>query len=401
MRTNTCIAFLVLVCLGLSSLAAQGQREAQIRERTAPQAHTAAEGSAIQAMQAPLLGFVYSAERSELRPILGLPGASLFGRPMSLPAGVTGIYVAPRQNYALLAGRVVGSIGLMTFQGAEEGRVAAICGAISRPDLIAFSPSGNSAVLYSRDAEQLQVLTGLPSAPHLARVVASSELPDELRFLAIADDGSTLLEGTVRSAIYLLPEGGSPKLLYSAADLGGMVFTPRTSNVLVFDRGAGTLFLLQEVGSASSYVPIAEGLTGVAGNALLQVNGGSAVLVGTNTSSAWQIDLASLEVQSTRLPVTPHMLQPLQTSGKFLLFYKAGRPGWILDTSGEAGVVSFVPASTEPRLNPRHVPLSSRDGELSDKSQQPGLVNPIVIGSACGESSQKAGAKRPLSQSLD
>jgi hypothetical protein len=368
MRTHTHVAFLVLVCLGLSPLAALGQRQGQILERPVPQAQSAAEGNSVQVMQTPLLGFVYSAERSELRPILGIPGASLFGGPISIPVGVTSIYFAPRQNYALLAHRFVGSIGLMRFQGAEEASVTAICGAISQPDLITFSPSGNSAILYSRRAGQVQVITGLPNAPKLTRAIASSDLPDALRFLAIADDGVTLLEGTARGAIYLLPVGGAPQLLYSAADLGGLVFTPRTSDVLVFDRGAGTLFLLQDVGSASSYLPIAEGLTGVAGNAFLQVNGGSAMLVGTNTSSVWQIDLATLGVRSTRLPVTPHMLQPLQTPGKFLLFYKSGQPAWILDTSGESGTVSFVPASPEPHSNPRRVPLSSMGGELSDAS---------------------------------
>ncbi len=401
MRTHTRVAFLVLVCLGLSSLAALGQRQEQILERPVPQAQSAAEGNSVQAMQAPLLGFVYGAERSELRPILGIPGASLFGGPISIPAGVTSIHFAPRQNYALLAHRVVGSIDLMTFQGAEKASVTAICGAISQPDLITFSPGGGSAVLYSRGAGQIQVITGLPSAPQVARVIATNELPDALRLLAIADDGVTLLEGTSRNAIYLLPAAGSPQLLYSAADLSGMVFTPRTSDVLVFDRGAGTLFLLQEVGSASSYLPLAEGLTGVVvGNAFLQVNGGSAVLAGANTSSVWQIDLESLEVQSTRLPVRPHMLQPLQTSGKFLLFYKPGQPAWILDTSGESGTVSFVPASTEPRLNPRHVSLSSTGVELSDASRQPELANRIVIGSACNDASQKSGAERPLARPM-
>ena len=399
MRTHTRVAFLVLVCLGLGSLAALGQRQGQILERPVPQVQSADEGSPVQAMQAPLLGFVYSAERSELRPILGILGASLFGGPISVPAGVTAVYFAPRQNYALLAHRFVGSIGLMTFQGAK-GSAVAVCGAISQPDLVTFNPSGGAAVLYSRRAERIQVITGLPGSPRVGRVIASSELPDALRFLAIADDGVTLLEGTARGAVYLLPVSGAPQLLYSAADLGGLVFTPRTSDVLVFDRGAETLFLLQEVGTASSYLQLAEGLTGAGANAFLQVNGNRAVLAGANTSIVWQVDLESLEVRSTRSPVTPQMLQPLETSGKFLVSYKSSEPAWILDASGESGTVWFVPASTEPRLNPRHVPLSSRAGELSDASQQPDLGNRIVIGSACSDASQKSGARRPLARPM-
>jgi hypothetical protein len=223
-------------------------------------------------------------------------------------------------------------------------------------------------------------------------------LPDEVRFLAVADDGVTLLEGTVHSAVYLLPSDGSPRFLHSAGDLEGMVFVHGGNDVVVYDREAGTAFLLQEVNTASSYVLLAEGLIGLDGNAFLQVNRSSAVIAGTNSNVLWQIDLQSLEVQNIPLPGMPLMLQPLRTSGKYLLYYQAGLPAWILDTSGEEGVVSFVPASVMSRAHPRPVPMSASTDLPVVVNEQSDLVYGLGFGSGCTGVPRPPGRPRLLSR---
>jgi hypothetical protein len=257
----------------------------------------------------------------------------------------------------------------MTFQGAVEGSLIAISGGISQPDIISFSPSGNAAALYSKAEGRLQVIIGLPDSPQVARVIPRNDLPDEVRFLAVADDEVTLLEGTAHSAIYLLPEGGSPQFLHGVGDLEGLAFVPGSGDVVVFDREGGTAFLLQEVTSASAYFALAEGLTGLGGNVFLQVNSGSAILASTNSNNLCQIDLQSLLAQNIHLPGLPQMLQPLRTSGDYLLFYQPGQPAWILDSHGEAGAVSFVPASTQSDPRRRLVPLARSAGSLVDANE--------------------------------
>jgi len=396
MPSETRIPLLVLVCLGLSSLAAAAQRQGQVLDRPAAQSRTADAGNTAQAIQTPVLGFVNSADRGELRAILGIPGASVFGGPMAVPAGVTSVHFAPSQNYALLAPSTGGFIGLMTFQGADEGAVNAICGAIPKPDIVAFSPSGTTAALYSKAEEQLQVITGLPHSPELARVIPRNDLPDEVRLLAVADDGITMLEGTVHNAIYLLPQDGSPRFLHSAGDLEGMVFTPRSSDVVVFDREAGTAFLLQEVDTASTYFPLAEGLTGLGGNVFLQVTSGSAVIAGTNSNNLWLIDLQSLQARNIHLPGMPLMMQPLRPSGDYLLFYRTGLPAWILDSNGGAGVVSLVPASIVAPSQPRRVNLATAGGSLGDANEQPDLASQPGFGPGCADVREPPPRPKPL-----
>ena len=239
------------------------------------------------------------------------------------------------------------------------------------------------------------MITGLPQSPDLARVIPRNDLPDEVRLLAVADDGITMLEGTVHNAIYLLPQDGSPRFLHSAGDLEGMVFTPRSSDVVVFDREGGTAYLLQEVSTASTYFPVAEGLTGLGGNVFLQVTSGSAVIASTSSNNLWQIDLQSLQVQNIHLPGMPQMLQPLRTSGDYLLFYRSGLPAWILDSNGAVGAVSLVPASTVARRHPRPIHLSTTGSLLGDAYEQPDLVNQPGFGLACTDAREPPPGPKP------
>ena len=400
MRSGGRILLFALIGLELGQLPAAGQSTGtqrfpkQGRIAVRQEAATSAEGAA-QGMQAPVLGFVSSAGTGELRALLGIPGASALGAPLAVTAGLLGVYFAPNQSYALLAPKAGNSLGLMTFQGAHEHAIISICGALPQPDIVAFSPGASAAALYSKTEERLQVITGLPDSPHLARVVAASELPDELRFLAVTDDGATLVEGTAQSAVYLLPQLGSPRLLYTAGDLQGMAFAPHSNDLVAFDRARSTAFLLQNVDGASSYLPLADSLTGLDGNVFLETSRAGAVIASTNSTTVWKIDLRSLEVESIHLPGMPQMLEPLRIPGDYLLFYRVGFPAWILDSNGVPGSVSFVPASAAPRRR-TPFPLTAARDLNGDQNEQPESVSQPVSGAGCTGAPEPTPATNPL-----
>jgi hypothetical protein len=297
-------------------------------------------------MQAPILGFVYAPAGSEVRAINGVAGASTQGSPLALPEGITGISFAPGQKSAIVARTSGASVGVVSFLGANPGALVSIPRGISQPDIIAFSPNGTDAALYSALEGQLQVVTGLPDNPQVTRNIGSAELPDAVRVLAIADDGVTLLEGTVHSAVYLLAASG-PQLLESVPDLRGILFNPKTSDALIFDRNGGTLSLLQSVSSSPTSRPLASGLTGLDGTIALQTNGRRAVITSTNANHLWQVDLQSLQVQDLQLPTTPAMLTPLRANGDYLLSWQPGQLAWVVDTNQEKGTVYLVPAAAQ------------------------------------------------------
>ncbi len=300
-----------------------------------------------QSMQAPMLGFVNTTNGGEVRAIFGIPGAAILSQPLALPAGVTNLNFAPGQKYAIVAGASGAPIGVMTFPTANPGPVIEISGAISQPDIVSFSPNGAAAAVYSASEGRLEVVSGLPANPLVAREISSADLPNPVRLLALADDGVTLLEGGANSTVYWLAVGAGPQLLDTVGDLEGMTFVPQSANALIFDRNGGSLSLLQSVNSAPSNRSLVSGLTGLGGNIGLQATAGRALITSASTNHLYQINLQSLQVQDLQLPATATMLEPLRTSGKYLLSWQSGQPAWIVDTSGPTGAVYFVPASVE------------------------------------------------------
>jgi len=407
MRSGVDCPLLALLCLGVAQLQAAGQnteapRHPELGRIEVHQEAAAKSGDADNAAQGfdtPVLGFVIGAEQGELRLLLGIPGALAMGDPLAVPTGIRNLFFAPNQSYALLALKAGGFLGLMTFQGAEVGAVVAICGAMPQPDIVAFSPSASTAAFYSRAEALLQVITGLPGSPQLVRVVAGSDLPDEPRYLAVADDGVTLLEGTVHNAVYLLPQLGLPRLLYTGGDLQGMAFAPRTDDLVAFDRAAGTAFVLQDVDGSSAYLSLAEGLSGLDGNVFLETSRAGAVIASTRSDTLWEINLQSLRVEDVRLPGAPQMLQPLRISGDYLLFYRAGLPGWILDSNSVEGGVSFVPASAAPSKHPKPVRFSGIQQLNNGQNEQPDMVSQGALGAACAAVPRSTPVPKPLPRS--
>jgi len=217
-----------------------------------------------------------------------------------------------------------------------------------------------------------------------------------VRYLAVADDGVTLLEGTVHNAVYVLPQLGLPRLLYTAGDLQGMAFAPRTDDLVAFDRAAGTAFLLQDVDGASAYLPLADGLSGLDGNVFLQTSRAGAVIASTKSSTLWEINLQSFKVQNIPLPGMPQMLQPLRISGDFLLFFRTGLPAWILDSNSAEGSISFVPAGAAPSKHPKPLPFSTIHVLKGDQSEQPDLVSQGASGAACTGVAEPTPGPKPL-----
>lgn len=315
--------------------------------------------STAQPMGSPVLGFVESASNTvsrgrrspaeglsttaaQVRAILGVPGAAIVSSPLALPRGIQNVYFAPGENYAL-AEQLEGTLALISFTGTQAGPLQAIPGTLSRPDIVSFSPSGSAAAVFSIEEGHLAIITGLPNSPQLAHDLSAADLPAGIQMLALADDGATLLAGASDGRVLMLRPGSAPAPVYSAGQLGGIVFAPASSDALVFDGAGAKVVLLQNVATAPATRMLAEGLTGFSGAALLQVDSGAAVVGAMNGKQISRIDLQTLHVDNLTLPAPLTMLQPLRASHRFLLSALQGQPAWILDMSGEIGAVYFVP----------------------------------------------------------
>ena len=86
-------------------------------------------------MARPVSGFVFDRSARELRPILGIPGASLLGDGLDVGGELTAAYVAPGQNWAL-ATTAEGPVFLLLARGAVS-RIP-VDGVTASPERVAF-----------------------------------------------------------------------------------------------------------------------------------------------------------------------------------------------------------------------------------------------------------------------
>src|SRR5262245_25637482 len=91
MAIRFCRASFVPLFFAIGSLMTVAENQAET-QRTPP----------VQAMQSPVLGFVYAESSHEIRAILGIPGASVLGDSLQLGSEVTRVHFAPGQEYAML-----------------------------------------------------------------------------------------------------------------------------------------------------------------------------------------------------------------------------------------------------------------------------------------------------------
>jgi hypothetical protein len=241
MTSRTCIyasAIMGLVCAGASLVRGQ-------------------QGS----IAGPLSGFAFDNSARVLRPIRGIPGASLIGDPIQFGFDLDSASVSPSLDSALVLSAlnaVSAKGGMHLFRLNSGTPVERTPDGLAVAQGVLFSPSGTAAALY--DNRSLQVLKGLPDAPVIAATIPFSSIVDwsvtrrrTRRLidepLAISDDGGYLLV-VYRGAIRLIGTAGDNRKLMDAAPGAWAAFAPGNHDAAVLDATAG-LVLFQDVAGAS------------------------------------------------------------------------------------------------------------------------------------------------------
>jgi len=109
----------------------------------------------------PVAGYVFDSAARALRPVLGIPGASLLGDPVSLGMDLASAAVSPWLD-SVLAVAADGSFHIFTLNNGTVGEVP-VNGITAAPERVVFSPVGSAAALYA--GGRIQVVTGLPASP--------------------------------------------------------------------------------------------------------------------------------------------------------------------------------------------------------------------------------------------
>lgn len=298
----------------------------------------------------PVSGYVFDRGAHVLRPVLGIPGASILGDGVDFGMPPSAVYVAPRLDAAFVVAN--GSLHLFKLGSGSPAEVP-LNGIGGVPEGIAFSPSGTAAALFA--AGHVQMVKGLPAAPALAGVVdaranqqasAISVRPHPYRLMAnelyaVSDDGTLLLvssEGSVR----LIQAAGSEQTLMDSAGAALVAFAPGGHDVAVASPTGPGLVVVRDAAGAATQQPIVAAADIVSANGVAFSTDGGKVYLALSSGEVAAFDVAAKTRTDITCDCVPFGLAPM--GSLYRLNELGSGPLWLLDPAGNR--IVFVPART-------------------------------------------------------
>jgi WD40 repeat protein len=319
-------------------------------------------------VEGPVSGYVFDSSAQGLRPILGVPGASLFGAPVDFGFAISSAYAAPRQDAAFV---VAGDGSLHVFSlNRTTATEQSVSNLVKSPQRVLFSPSGTCAAIYAGGS--VQVVTGLPNSATVSGGVdlPSGTVPDSL---AVSDDGSVLLVSAGK-AVWLYGSSNALGKLMDTAGPAMLAFASGGHDAAIDDpAGAGVVLFHDLTGAGSSQVLAAPDDTISASSALaFSADGKSLLLASSKGQSVTTIDLVAGARNAIACTCSPSTLARM--GNMFRLTDLGKEPLWVLDPRSSAPRIVFVPAL--PATGPHRGTVSpeqpgQRGGEGGDRSSSP------------------------------
>jgi hypothetical protein len=295
------------------------------------------------------LGFVFDGRISALKPLVGIPGAAVLGSPLDAGAPLAQAFVSPRQNFAMaLADAGVLVVGLGS--AADRPGVTPLGLDSSAASLVAISPDGSAAALYSAADGVIRVITGLPSAPVVASSIPAAAVGSGMRLLALSDDGSVLaaaVDTAGGGALVILDSAGNARTVLNSSHISALRFIGDTRDLLVADDVDDTVSLVAAAGDAATPQLLAAAADGVAGPAAVDVTSDRRLVVVANgrAGNVFVFDPKGSQRATYACPCAPSGLQRLNGNSVFLLNDVSGdNPLWLFDGDSATPRVVFIPA---------------------------------------------------------
>jgi DNA-binding beta-propeller fold protein YncE len=303
-------------------------------------------------LSGPVAGFVFDGPGRVLRPIQGVPGASLLGDAISFGIDVAGVYTSPRQDSAFVLGADQ-SLHLFQLKNGVPTEVS-LGGVTGVPVRVIFSPSGTAAALVGSGSAR--ILTGLPGTPTLTGSVkgewqimqattGAHSSHSWASSLALSDDGAYMLsveQGSVR----LLSVQGLNRHLMAAQASALVAFAAGGHDAAVMDSLAGLTLIRDASGAAGMQVLAVpdDGLAGPAGLAF-STDKQTVYVASATAQSVVAFNLAAASRTAIGCACTPTTLAPM--GNLFRLTELTGAPLWLFDGTASTPRTVFVPARGE------------------------------------------------------
>lgn len=292
-------------------------------------------------MTGAVLGYVYDPGLSQLRPLIGVPGAASLD---SALAAFSTLTLASGRSYGLGQATATDAFGVVNW---ATGQIVSqpLTDSIQSPDTVAFSPSGTAAVLFSASSHQVQVWTNLPDAPSLSATLDVPVAP--VASLAVSDDGAAVLAGLAGEIPSLQLLGSQSRTVASGGSYPAAQFLSGSHDAVYVDGNANQLLLLTD--GASAGTTLASDADGIADPAAIGVSNDNIKVIVANrqTPAVTVTDLNAHTTITLSCDRAPSEVSRLAAPGVFRLNSAAKQGLTLLDLSGDTPQLSFIPTPGE------------------------------------------------------
>lgn len=283
----------------------------------------------------PVMGHVMEPSAQAVRPILGVPGAALFGGRVPLEIDARASVLSAHRGF-LVAAAPGGGLSVVDLRG-EAPAARAIEGALAGAERLALSPGGGTAAVMAGGI--LQIITGLPDEPSPAGTVAAANAGA----FAVSDDGTVLFEAG--GTLFAAAPDGDPRPTPFAGQASLIAFIESTRDALVAGSGDNEVALVRGVLGEPSYRRLAGAGEGIDQPVGLAFSGGKALVASAGSGSVTAIDVETGAAATTSCGCSVAALERMRGAALFRVSDPGAGPLWLFDAA-EARFL-FVPAAAE------------------------------------------------------
>ena len=298
----------------------------------------------------PILGYVWDDAGQALRPVQGVPGASIVGTQHLTAAGSAIRIVAAassvRSGMAFFLD-ANGNLYQSPLAGGASAQIASLPGASG----LLVSSSGSNVLLTGKSVSGTNVaalVSGMPqsAATHVLDVSTMNGIVggsvSDTAAVVLAAPSSPDGQGPVSLVAYAGQSAGASIATLQA--FGGMQFVPNSDELIAADGVSGAFTAISHVSTTPVSAPLPSA-AGIATPATLDITPDARWLVAANhAGDVLRIDLTGAQAAvKTHCSCAPGQVSAM-TGTTLRLVTQGGGPLWIVDAGGAAPRVLFVPA---------------------------------------------------------
>jgi WD40 repeat protein len=296
----------------------------------------------------PTLGFLFDAGSHALRPLVGIPGASLLGAPLKTGPELVDVAISPRQNYFLAVADDSRQLKLLQLSPGGFSATS-VDGALLAADRIFFSPTGTAAAVYRSTDGILQIISGLPSSPLVRGEIPLAGATSPLISAAVADDGDVALVATASgesgSLFLVVASSGTLRPIPVSGPVSAVAFRSQTHDAIAASSSQNQIFLLQNVTGDGQFQIIASADEGISKPIAVEFSndGRKAFVANSDAGKIIMLDISGGQSLSISCGCTPTGLYRLNGNAVFRLTDSFQDPLLLFDGDASPPRIVFVP----------------------------------------------------------